>query len=79
MQAQQHLKNICQELTKQQFSGSFDTDFFQELTSDRRIVLYGVGIGLSQIYHVDTVTISGDKDSGIECSIKFTNAIPQSE
>lgn len=78
-QAQQHLKNICQELTKQQFSGSFDTDFFQELTSDRRIVLYGVGIGLSQIYHVDTVTISGDKDSGIECSIKFTNAIPQSE
>ncbi len=74
-QAQSHLKNICSELTKQQFSGSFETDFFQELTNDRRIVLYGVGMELSQIYHVDTVTISGDKDSGLECSIKFTNDI----
>lgn len=76
-QAQQHLKNICSELTKQQFSGSFETDFFQELTNDRRIVLYGVGMELSQIYHVEAVTISGDKDSGLECSIKFSNAVSQ--
>ena len=74
-QAQQQLKNICNELTKQQFSGSFDTDFFQELTNDRRIVLYGVGIDLSQVYHVESITISGDKDSGLVCSVKFTNDI----
>lgn len=76
-QAQKHLKNICSELTKQQFSGSFETDFFQELTNDRRIVLYGVGMELSQIYHVESVTISGDKESGLECSVKFTNTIEQ--
>lgn len=76
-QAQKQLQNICSELTKQQFSGSFDTDFFQELTKDRRIVLYGVGMDLSQIYHVETITISGDKDSGIECSVDFTNDITQ--
>ena len=76
-QAQKYLKNICSELTKQQFSGSFETDFFQELTNDRRIVLYGVGMELSQIYHVESVTISGDKESGLECSVKFTNTIEQ--
>ena len=43
----------------------------------RRIVLYGVGMDLSQIYHVETITISGDKDSGIECSVDFTNDITQ--
>ena len=42
-----------------------------------RIVLYGVGMDLSQIYHVETITISGDKDSGIECSVDFTNDITQ--
>lgn len=76
-QAQKQLKNICAELTKQQFSGSFETDFFQELTQDRRIVLYGVGMELSQVYHVESVTISGDKGSGLECSVKFTNTISE--
>jgi len=39
--------------------------------------LYGVGMELSQIYHVESVTISGDKESGLECSVKFTNDIAQ--
>lgn len=74
-QAQKQADNIRKSLEQQQFSGSFDVDYFPEITNDRRIVLYGVGNGLSQVYHVSQVTISGDKSSGLLCSIEFTNIL----
>lgn len=73
-QAQQQVKNLCDYLTQQQFSGSFDTDFYPDIANDRRIVLYGVGITLSQVYHVQKISILGSK-SGIECTIDFINVI----
>lgn len=74
-QAQQQLKNICKSLTQQQFTGAFETDYFPEIANDRRIVLYGVGKSLSQIYHVPHVTIAGDKNNGLQCSVEFTNIL----
>lgn len=45
------------------------------MTNDRRIILYGVGKGLSQRYHLSGVTIEGDKGTGIQCNIEFTNIL----
>lgn len=74
-QALKQAKNISEALKRQQFSGSFDCDYFADIENDRRIVLYGIGKGLSQIYHIAHITISGDKDTGLECNIEFTNIL----
>lgn len=74
-QALKQAKNISESLKRQQFSGSFDCDYFADIENDRRIVLYGIGKGLSEIYHTPHITISGDKDTGLECNIEFTNIL----
>ncbi|WP_027416204.1 hypothetical protein [Aneurinibacillus terranovensis] len=72
-QAQRKARNLLKELSRQQVYGSFHTDWFPELSNDRRIAMYGVGQGLSQIYFAPKIVISGDKDNGLSCEISFTN------
>lgn len=74
-QAKKQAEAILEGLMAQQFSGSFETDFFTELKNDRRILLYGVGLHLSQMYHVSQVSISAEAGSGISMSVEFTNIL----
>ncbi len=71
-QAQRQAQNILQQLSKEQIKGSFACDFFSALDNDRRIVIYGVGQGLSQIYFVTKVEVSGSKE-GLSCDLDFSN------
>lgn len=72
-EAQRRARNILKELSRTQIFGSFPTDWFPELSNDRRISLQGVGKGLSQIYFCPKIVISGSKDDGIKAEITFTN------
>lgn len=72
-EAQRRARSILKDLSRQQVHGSFTTDFFPELSNDRRIVLYGVGKGLSQVYFTPKVVISGSRDDGLKAEVTFTN------
>lgn len=72
-EAQRRARSILQELSRQQIYGSFPTDFFPGLSNDRRIALYGVGQGLSQIYFTPKIVISGSRDEGLTAEVTFTN------
>ncbi|WP_019123644.1 hypothetical protein [Brevibacillus massiliensis] len=72
-EAQRRARNILKELSRQQVYGSFTTDYFPELATDRRIVLYGVGKGLSQVYFVSKIVVTGNRDEGLKAEVTFTN------
>ena len=72
-QCQRKAQSILAELSRQQLYGSFNTDWFPELSNDRRISLNGVGHGLSQIYFTPKITISGSKERGLITEVTFTN------
>ncbi|WP_340701673.1 hypothetical protein [Brevibacillus borstelensis] len=72
-EAQRRARSILQELSRQQIYGSFSTDFFPDLSNDRRIVLYGVGKGLSQIYFTPKIVVTGSRDEGLKAEVTFTN------
>jgi len=72
-QAQRTAQSILAELSKRQVYGSFNTDWFPELSNDRRISLHGVGHGLSQVYFAPKIVVSGSKESGLRTEITFTN------
>ena len=72
-QAQRLAKNKLAELSKQQVFGSFSCNFNPELDIDRKVVLYGVGVGLSQHYFVQNIRISGDRQKGLKSEVSFSN------
>lgn len=72
-QAQQRAKAILYELSLMQVYGSFSTDWFPELSLDRKISLHGVGMGLSETYFVNKIIITGSKDEGLRSEVSFTN------
>ena len=71
-QCQRKARSILEELSRQQVYGSFPTDWFSELSNDRRISLHGVGVGLSQVYFTPKIVVSGSKE-GLKAEINFTN------
>lgn len=79
VQAQKRVQSICAELNKQRFKGSFYCDYFISIKSGRRLALYGVGIGLSQVYYITKAEIMGSAKGGLECSVEFNNVPPESE
>lgn len=72
-QAKRQSDNILKQLSKEQIMGSFSCDFFSSIDNDRRIVLYGVGQGISQIYFATKIGISGSASNGLSCNIDFSN------
>jgi hypothetical protein len=72
-QCQRKAQNILAEMSKNQIFGSFNTDWFQELSNDRKIALYGVGKGLSQVYFTPKIVITGNKTEGLLSEVSFTN------
>lgn len=72
-QCQQIARGILSELSKNQIYGSFSTDWFKELSNDRRIDLKGVGNGLNGLYFVPKISISGSKEQGLRAELTFTN------
>ncbi len=77
-QAQRLAQNFLLQMSKEQITGSFSCDFFTELDNDRRIALHGVGAGLSQIYFISRLELSGDKEQGLQAALEFSN-LPLSE
>jgi len=71
-QCQRKARSILEDLSRQQVYGSFDTDWFPELSNDRRISLNGVGVGLSQVYFTPKIVVLGSKE-GLKAEISFTN------
>ncbi len=72
-QAQRIARNTLQELSRQQLFGSFPCAYNPELDIDRKIVLNGVGVGLSQYYFIQGLDISCDKEKGFVCTVSFSN------
>ncbi|MDO3680641.1 phage late control D family protein [Paenibacillus ehimensis] len=72
-QCQQQARAILAELSKNQVYGSFSTDWFPELSNDRKISISGVGQGLNGNYFVPKVSITGSKEEGIRSEVTFTN------
>ena len=72
-QAQRIAKNILQQMSRQQMSGSFKCDYNPELDIDRKIVLNGVGVGLSQYYFVQGLKLSCSRENGFKCDVAFSN------
>jgi hypothetical protein len=72
-QCQQLARGILAELSRNQLHGSFSTDWFQNLSNDRKISLKGLGMGLDQDYFVPKISISGSKETGLSADINFTN------
>lgn len=72
-QCQRKAQNILAELSRQQVYGSFNTDWFPELSNDRRISLHGVGQGLSQVYFAPKIIVTGSREGGLRTEITFTN------
>jgi hypothetical protein len=72
-EAQRRARNLLAENSRLQLYGSFNTDWYPELSNDRRIALYGVGMGLSQVYFAPKIVITGSKEDGIKAEITFTN------
>lgn len=72
-QAQRIAKNTLQELSRQQLFGSFPCDYNPELDIDRKIVLNGVGVGLSQYYFVQGLRLTCNRDNGLKCNVSFSN------
>ncbi len=72
-QAQRIAKNILQQMSRQQMSGSFKCDYNPELDIDRKIVLNGVGVCLSQYYFVQGLKLSCSRENGFKCDVSFSN------
>ena len=72
-QAQKRARAILEELSYQEMYGRLRTDWVPEFGTDRRIGLFGVGLGLSQVYYVTKVTTEGNLDGGISAEISFVN------
>ncbi|TPG74036.1 hypothetical protein EEL32_25605 [Brevibacillus laterosporus] len=62
-QLRTRVKSIYQELTKYNLSGNLNTPRYVDIDTDRRLVLYGVGKGLSQQYYCSRVKYSETLDS----------------
>ncbi|OXM84610.1 phage late control D family protein [Paenibacillus rigui] len=72
-QCQQLARGILAEISKNQLYGSFSTDWFQDLSNERRIELQGIGKGLSGKYFVPKISITGSKEQGLRVEVSFTN------
>lgn len=72
-QCQRKAQSVLKDLSRQQVYGSFNTDWFPELSNDRRIALYGVGQGLSQVYFAPKIVVSGSRERGLQAEVTFTN------
>lgn len=72
-QCQRKARSILEDLSKNQLYGSFNTDWFPELSNDRKINILGVGNGLSQTYFATKIVITGSKEDGLKSEVTFSN------
>ncbi|QYY44787.1 hypothetical protein ACKE5C_19090 (plasmid) [Aneurinibacillus thermoaerophilus] len=76
-QVRLRIRSIYRELTKCDITGEIFTPRYVDLDTDRRIALYGVGLGLSQIYYVTRVRYSETLEDGITTTISFGNKMKE--
>lgn len=72
-QCQRKAQSILKDLSRQQMYGSFTTDWFPELSNDRKISLHGVGQGLSQVYFAPKIVVTGSREGGLKAEVTFNN------
>jgi phage protein D len=73
-QLRKRVRSIYTQLTKYDIEGEiFIPKYIPEAEVDRRIALYGVGLGLSQQYYITKVRYSESLDNGITTEITFAN------
>ncbi|GIM47043.1 hypothetical protein DNHGIG_25920 [Collibacillus ludicampi] len=74
-QAQKKAQSILDQLSKLEVTGTMNVAGNEQLTVDRRIALYGVGLGLSETYFVRKASHKFDYKNGYRCEITFSNLL----
>lgn len=76
-QAQKKAQSILDQLSRLEIMGTLDVTGNEKLTVDRKILLYGVGSGISDAYYVRKATHQYDNvgDGGYACNVTFSNLL----
>lgn len=66
------VRSVHEELTKRDITGTIYIPHYYGINPDRRIALYGVGVGLSRIYYTTSIRVAESMD-GLNTDIAISN------